>query len=235
MPGLRSDIVNRFLHVGRVRRLAFVGVTAILFVTWWCALTIGTRPESVAACSTVVVLALTCAAVESRRLFLAQAATTVASLALAAHPTGIVALAPLLLSVPAFWKIARERIPSWRAINWLGLGRRSRWICRPIRWFLGRIPERRLDVPGPVYSRRETTDLGNEFARYQMLLEDNAMGTYVKRAVVLVSLTALIWFIALWIWDRSRGLGTVSRSAALRGWSFGLGFILIWITTVGAG
>ncbi|MGH3978557.1 MAG: arabinosyltransferase domain-containing protein, partial [Pseudonocardiaceae bacterium] len=69
----------------------------------------------------------------------------------------------------------------------------------------------------------------SEYARYGLLLAQIAMGSYAKRAAVLVALVALVWFVAVWSAARARDVAVPQR-LALAGWSLGLGFLLLWPT-----
>nr|WP_284231107.1 arabinosyltransferase domain-containing protein [Arenivirga flava] len=98
--------VRSYVHLEGALQIVLVGLAGIVFVAWWSAFNIGTRPESVASLATILAVLLISRAIERSRLLPAFGAVVVASLAFTAHPTGVVAFAPLLLSVPALWRIA---------------------------------------------------------------------------------------------------------------------------------
>ncbi|MET0734699.1 MAG: arabinosyltransferase domain-containing protein [Microbacterium sp.] len=221
--------VNRFVPVDGWRRVGLFAVAGGVTVVWWCALAIGVRPEAVAATGTVLALILVLTSLRSHRLLPAFGAVAVGSISFAAHPTGIVALAPILLSIVPLWRIAagdglRPGLIRAAAVAAGGVfalvaafhdgslfdaingQRRFAAVERPLNWL-------------------------DEFARYALLLENGPQGSYARRAVVLVALVLVLWFLIIWAWDRRSAVPVLDSSATLMGFSFALGFVLLWITT----
>jgi arabinosyltransferase C len=87
-------------------------LAAVFFLAWWLPYGLGTRPEPFVALGSTLVLALVLAATSRavRRPLLALGlAALVAGLTAAVAPTGLLAAAPVLLSLPGIWVLLRER------------------------------------------------------------------------------------------------------------------------------
>lgn len=219
--------------LGGMRWLLAEGVRLLLAVVtfvWWASYAIGARPEAFVAMATVVVVALLVRAYDARRLVPAALAVAMAAWSFATHPIGIVSAAPLLVSVPMLWRIAREnssiRVAAARTIavasssavallaafndgslyDMITGQRRFSLVEQPLTWV-------------------------NEFRRYGLLFADIPMGSYARRAVVLVGVVLLIWFVVFVLWSRRVGPFADPVPLSLVGWSFAVSFLLMWITT----
>ncbi len=223
--------VRSYVHLEGALQFVLVGLAGTVFVAWWSAFNIGTRPESVASLATILAVLLISRAIERSRLLPAFGAVVVASLAFTAHPTGVVAFAPLLLSVPALWRIASSNGSGLGAAFARTAGVASGGVAALIAAFHdaslydGLSSQRRFAA---VETPRTWVD---ELGRYNFLLEWGPQGSYIKRLLVLVALLLVVWFIVAWVWDRRAAQRTIIAPVALLGWSFALGFVLIWITT----
>ena len=219
------------LEIGHSRRVraAVRGVMAAAFVPWWLGYDMGVRPEAVVAVLTTTVLLLVCSAVRERSLVRAAVAFGLGSLAIACHPTGLVALAPLVVALPWLWTVVTERT-GWlvgRAALVVGVVAPgafaaaaafadSTWydFTRAQQIFLAIAPQ---------------TGWTDEIARYDFLLSDGAMGSYVKRITVLLALLALAWSLVLVVAARARRT-PLPRGYELVAAATALGFLLLWVT-----
>lgn len=214
---------------GRGRAIALHAVVAVAFVAWWLPYDVGVRAEAVVATSVIASLLCLRVALERDRWFLAGLAVAVASFGATAAPTGFVALAPLLVLLPAVWRQLAEvgslprRIATLVAlaspgalVSVLAFADGSlRDFVRAQQIFLG------MQAQETWYS---------EIVRWSYLLDDGGpMGSYAKRYPVLLGVLALGCLLALVALAGGRGLRLPPRFAAA-GWTLLLGFALLWLT-----
>ncbi len=203
---------------------------AVVSLVWWGAYTIGARPEPVAAMAAVAVVALLARSHRTRRLLPAALAVAFAAVAFAAHPIGIVAAAPLVVSIPMLWRIARADSTLATAVARTVAVGSAAAIALVLAFGDGTLADmltgskRFALVEGPL------TWL-DEWRRYGLLLADIPMGSYARRSVVLVGLVLLVWFIVFAFWSRRVAPYANPVPLSLIGWSFGFSFVLMWITT----
>lgn len=240
VPALLLGVVAWFLTRAllnemrqRGRRIATEGVNLVLaavFVVWWCAYSMGARPEPVAATATVLVIWAMVRAHRNRALLPAALGVAVSALAFAAHPIGIVSAAPLLVSLPALWRIARERSTLFAAVGRTVAVASASSVALIAAFADGSLYDM-LSGQQRFSLVEIPLDWTDEISRYGLLLGDIPMGSYAKRAVVLVGLVLLVWFVAYAAWSRSAGVFFRPVPLGLVGWSFALSFVLMWITT----
>jgi len=209
------------------RRWIVRATLAVVFLTWWLPQDMGVRPETVVAgCALGALLAVT-VAVEQHRLVPAAVGMGVAALGFAAHPTGFVTLAPLLACAPALWSLVRSG-------SLLDTAGRLACVLAPgavasiagfadgsLRGFLG--------SQQVFLGIQDQESWYTEYVRYGYLLAQVPMGSYAKRASVLVALVALVWFVALLAAARARRV-VVPQRLVWAGTSTGLAFLLLWLT-----
>lgn len=233
MVGLGTWAIIR-VFVGRQpdgdhRRQATLRVVlAVVFLAWWLPFNMGVRPEAVVAFLAAGSLLAVVLAVERSRLAWAAVAVGLAGLACACHPTGFVALAPLIVAGPRLLRLVREGggvvRPAARMAAVLSTG----GVAAAAAF---------ADCTYYDFSRGQQIFLGiqdqndwrDEFQRYNFLLSDIPMGSYAKRAAVLVALLALGWFAVLSVAARVQGTA-LPPSTTLAGWATGLSFLLLWLT-----
>ena len=209
------------------RRWIVRATLAAVFLTWWLPQNMGVRPEVVVAVCALGALLASTVAVERRRLVLAAVGVGVAALGFAAHPTGFVALAPLLACAPALWSLVR----SGSLVDTAG---RLACVLAPgaIASIAGFADGSLRDFLGSqevFLSIQDQESWYTEYVRYGYLLAQNPMGSYAKRAAVLVALVALVWFVVLLAAARARRV-VVPQRLVWAGASTGLGFLLLWLT-----
>lgn len=210
---------------GPVTRL----VLGAAFLAWWLPLDMGVRPEGVVALCGIGTLLAVVTAVERRRVALVWLAVLVAGTGFTAHPTGFTALAPLIAGLPAIWLLLREHAP-----NRLTLLARVACVMAP-----GTITAVTGFADGSLHDFIRSQEIFNsiqpqetwysEWIRWAFLLNDIAMGSYAKRAGVLVCVLALAWFVLLVFGARLRRIPVPYR-LWLSGWSVLAAFLLLWFT-----
>lgn len=85
---------------------------ASIFLCFWMPYNNGIRPEPIIAMGAIVAWACFERAIETRRLFPAALGVLTAALSLAAGPTGLMAVAALLASLPPLLRILTDHIPT---------------------------------------------------------------------------------------------------------------------------
>ena len=208
-------------------RLGRHAVVALLFSMAWLPYSLGVRPES--AVALLAVLSLGAVVIARKRLSLAWFAGSllISGIAITCHPTGVVALAPWLLSIPVMWSLVRT------TNLWSTLARAAGLIA----------PAAFSAVPGfldgtlndfmrsaEIFEDSPNAEWYDEVLRYEFLLGNGAMGAYAKRITVLVALVTLLWFAVLQLSSGARRRRAFPPLMALTGWSLALALLLLWIT-----
>lgn len=227
---LASRMLDRAVSFDRPRSAWLAhGLLAVIFCTWWGTFAIAARPEGIESSATVIVLALLLRADRTKSLLLAALAAGIAGFSFAAHPTGAVAFGPVLLFIPRLWAIARE------GSTVLGASIRTLAIIASGAWVLiagfadGTLSD--LQTAQARFAAVETPmNWTNELNRYGFLLSMSPQGNYAKRAVVLVTLVLLVWFLVAWVASRLLRRNPMNLTASMIGWSTGLSFIALWIS-----
>ncbi len=213
----------------RLHRLVRHGVVAIVFAAAFLPYGIGVRPESISA--VFAVLSLGAVVVARRRASLAwyAGALLIAGIGVTCHPTGLVALAPWLLSISAMWPLIRST-GAWRTLS-VAAGVLGPAALAAVPAFLdGSL--RDFTYSQEIYQRLwPQEDWYSEWLRYSFLLNEGiAMGSYAKRLIVLVAIAVFIWFAVLQLAAGGRRRRAFPPLVALTGWSFGLALLLLWPT-----
>ncbi len=238
LPALAAGIVTWFaLHayVNRAATSVSAGATrwagpvlAVSFLAWWLPYCMGVRPETLAAMCAALSMVVVAKAVETRRLSLAALSTGIAGVAVAAHPTGFVALAPLLVAAPTLWRQQRAQHGKTGAMV-----RTLAVVAAGSPAVIGAFGDGTWHdyVAGQARFQAVETPLNwtNEILRYEYLLSDGPMGSYAKRLPVLLALTLLLWFLVLHVSAR------VARTPLPWRTSFAAlcltaSFLLLWLT-----
>lgn len=202
-------------------------VLAVTFLIWFLPHGMGVRPEPiVAVCATGALVAIA-AAIDRRSLTLAALAVGVASIGFATHTTGFVVLAPLVAALPALWRLVRVDL------KWITLARAVVVVApaalASVLPFADGSLNDFVQAQEIFLASQDSESWYTEYIRYYFLLSDIPMGNYAKRAAVLLSLVALIWFVILIVAAKARQLPVPMR-LQLSGWSLGLAFLLLWLT-----
>ncbi len=215
-------------------RLATV-LAAVCFLAWWLPFNTGVRPEPWVALGSVTVLALLLrgtAPTARRPLLLIGAAALVAGVCLSVTPSGVIALAPVLVLLPRIWRTVRgvDDVP-----------RSSWWTTAGVATLLAGLASSGLVVMfadqswhGVAKATELHTAIGpnlhwyEESTRYGFLLGGGAQGTATKRLAVLLTIAVLLLVVPL----LARRLPTLREFPAvhLLTGSMALTFALLFIT-----
>ena len=237
LAGIAAWFVSRHLleravvRLSRRARLWARGLLALTFLIWWLSYTIGSRPEILGSLGGVIVLALVLRSRDRSTLLPAAIAALVAGLAFAAHPTGIVAFAPLLLGIPGFWRLASEGgsrlAAAARTMAVLSVGSVALFAA-----FADATLSDALTGPKRFAAVETPLTWLDEWSRYALLMNDIPMGSYAKRSVVLLALVLLVWWVATYAASRMspRAARLIPAPLELAGWGLALSFVLLWIT-----
>lgn len=212
---------------GRGGAMVLQGVLAATFLGWWMPQNMGFRPEAVVALFAAGALVAVLAAVERRSLLLAAVAVGLGSLGFTAHPTGVIALAPLVAAAPALWPLIRGR-------SLLATAARLMCVLAPVAvaalagFADGSLRDftRSQEI---FLSVQDQDSWYDEYIRYGFLLGESAMGNYAKRAAVLLALVGLVWFTVLIAAARARRVAVPPR-LAISGWALAVALLLLWLT-----
>jgi len=237
IAGIAAWFVTRHLLERAVVRLSrrartwSRGLLALTFLIWWLSYTIGSRPEILGSLGGVIVVALVLRSRDRSTLLPAAIAALVAGLAFAAHPTGVVAFAPLLLGIPGFWRLAYQGgsrlVAVARTVAVLSVGSVALFAA-----FADATLSDALTGPKRFAAVETPLTWLNEWNRYEFLMRDIPMGSYAKRSVVLLALVLLVWWVAMYAATRlvPRAARLVPAPLVLGGWSLALSLVLLWIT-----
>ncbi|MGK5113035.1 arabinosyltransferase domain-containing protein [Geodermatophilus sp. CPCC 205506] len=205
-----------------------VVVLATVFLAWWLPYGMGVRPEAVVGVLALAVLAGILAGLRRRRLLPVALAVGAAGLAVAGHPTGFVALAPLVAALPRLARLVREDAAG------SGVAARVALLLAP-----GAFAAVAAFADGSLYDFRrgqeiflsiqEQNSWYDEWQRYGFLLNEIPMGSYARRAAVLAGIAALLWFLVLSVAARASGL-RIPATLLLAGQSLAAALLLLWLT-----
>jgi len=203
-------------------------VLAVTFWAAWAPFSMGVRPEAVGAATSALVLLLVLVTAQTGRLLPMSGAVLLVSASLAAHPTGAVALAPLLAGSALV-------LPPLLAGRGLVEGlRRTVLVVVPgaVAVALG-FADGTLDdfVSNRALFAATEESLGwtDEVRRYGLLLADIPMGAFAKRTAVLLGLVAVAWAVVL-VAALGRSPRRAPRLLHLVTWSALLAHVALWVT-----
>jgi len=198
--------------LGRVARRPLVpSAVAAAHLLWWLPYGMTLRPEPLIALGSAAVLVLAEWARRRRSVGVLAAATAVAALTVTASPTGLVAAAPLVLSLPWLWRWWRVADLRDRAAAALLMGAAAS-IVIPVAFAdatLGDVLES-VAVHRWYYRQYAWYD---EYLPYANLLVADERGAWGKRLPVLLTLGMLL-AVAL---GAGRRAGTAGRGGRLLG------------------
>ena len=237
LPSLLLGIVSWLLisrellpRLGQqVRRSAAAGwAAAMVFLMFWLPYNNGLRPEPVAVVAGLVALCAVERAVATRRLTPLAWGLLAAGFALAATPTGLMALAPFLAAARPLIRLLTQRV---RAVGFLPVlapivaaGVAVLVVIFADQSYAAVAEASRLRfLLGPNYSWFQ------ELLRYQQLFAPSADGSLARRAPVLLLFLGLVTcLVVLLRRDRIRG-AALGPSQRLIGSSL-LGFLVLFLT-----
>lgn len=202
---------------------------AVVFLAWWLPQDMGVRPEAMVALAGMATAAAVLRALGRQSLLWAGVAVLTATVGLVCHPTGFVALAPLLAALPRLERLVSDRHPlstAARTLRVLAPGA----IAGVVAFGDGTLRDftRGQQIFLAAQDQEGWTD---KYKRYTFLLQDDFMGAYAKRLPVLVALLALA--LALWLLlaaalkGRGRPVPYLIHFSAV---TVLLSFALLWLT-----
>ena len=177
--------------------------TAVAFLMFFIAFNNGTRPEPIIAVFSLLTWVSFERAIATHRLLPAALGTLLATLALGAGPTGLMAVAAVLVSLSALIRIAVRRLPWLGAEKGASRGKVIRGMLAQIAPFLAAGTAILVGVFGDqTFSTvREAiavrSDRGpslswyQEYVRYTSLLEQSTDGSFARRFIVLMMIFSL--------------------------------------------
>ncbi|MGY1746340.1 arabinosyltransferase domain-containing protein [Blastococcus sp. SYSU D00695] len=214
--------------VARARRgrPAVLLLLAASFLAWWLPFGMGVRPEAVVGLLAGAALLGVLTGLRTGRLLPVGLAVAAAGLAAACHPTGLVALAPFLAALPPLVRLVGSGRTLLRRLT------RAVLVVAP-----GAVASVAAFADGSLHDflRGQQVFLSiapqntwwEEYQRYSALLGNGPMGSYAKRAAVLLALVCLVWFLVLAVAARARGV-RLPPALVLSAQSLALAFLLLW-------
>ncbi|GAB3199831.1 hypothetical protein GCM10027261_30480 [Geodermatophilus arenarius] len=201
---------------------------AAAFLAWWLPYGIGVRPEAVVGVLALATLVAVAAALRTGRLLPVGLAFGAAGLAVACHPTGFVALAPLVATLPRLARLVaagRGRAEAaGRTLLVLAPGAFA--VCAA--FADGTLNDFRRGQEIFLSIQRQDAWY-DEWQRYAFLFQSIPMGSYARRTAVLAGIVALLWFLVLAVAARARDV-RVPPTLLLAGGSLGAALLLLWFT-----
>ncbi len=209
-------------------------VTALLalaFATAWTPYDMGVRPEVLSAAGSALALTGVLTALRTGRRLPLALGVVAAALSCAAHPTGAVAVAPLVAATPALWRRLRADRPLATLARVLtviapgAMATAAGFADGTLRDF-----QRGREVFRAV---EEPLTWTQEIRRYEFLLNsDIPMGAYAKRTAVLLALLGVALALLLAAAARARRVSDAVGAAALAttGSATLLAFVALWVT-----
>jgi hypothetical protein len=220
----------RWGRSGRVRGRV-TALLALAFATAWTPYVMGVRPEAISAAASVAVLVGVLTTLRTGRQLPLALAVVAAALSCAAHPTGAVAVAPLLAATPQLWRRLRSDRPLVtlaRLVTVIAPGA----MATAAGFADGTLHDfrRGREVFTAIERPLEWTQ---EIRRYEFLFNQGIpMGAYAKRTVVVLALLAVGLSLLLVAAARARRLAEASGTAALATTATTalLAFVTLWVT-----
>ena len=223
----RSGAVPAVLTRSWRGRLSLNLVLGLALLAWWMPYGMGVRPESMVGFLAVLTLLLVSSGIRRRNVVLLSLAVVSAAMSVVAHPTGFVALAPLLAGLPQAIPVLREGSTPLRALARAVVVIAPGAIAGVASFGDGSFNDFRRGQE-IFLSIQEQNDWYDEYQRYSLLFNQIPMGSYAKRAAVVLGIVCLLWFAVLGA--ASRRSGRVSPQLRLAAQSLALAYLLLWIT-----
>lgn len=212
----------------RLRPVLVQAVLAASFLAWWLPYAMGVRPEAAVGLLAAGTLLSVTIAIERSELRWAALGVALAGLAVTCHPTGFVALGPLIVGFRGILRVLRIgggwRKPLVRIVAVLSAGAVASAAAFADGSFYDFVRSQQIFL-----AIQNQNDWRDEIQRYSFLLSNDPMGSYAKRVAVLVGLLVLAWFAVLSVAARVNKVELATRTT-LAGWSLGLAFLLMWLT-----
>jgi len=222
-----ADFLPKAIRTSSWGDLIVAATLSVTFLAWWLPFDMGVRPEGIVALLSAAVLILVYSSMRRQRLFPLGLASAFAALSIVCHPTGFIALAPLIAGLPFWWPIIRARTRGMTTRNIIGVLAPA-GLASAVAFGDGSLHDF-LHGQDIFLSRFEQTQWYQEYFRYALLLMADPQGNYAKRAPVLLGIACLVWFAVLFAVSRGRRI-QFSPVLQLVGSSLALALVLFWIT-----
>ena len=216
-----------------------VWLLALVYAAASAPFVMGVRPEGVVAALSAWTLVGVLTALRSRRLLPLALAVVLAAFSCASHPTGLVAIAPLVAFLPRTWALVAPGAAA-------GVSRSTGWLRALVVIAPGAMASAGGFADGTLFDyqegRRVFTAIEeplrwtDEYVRYSFLLNPNIpMGAYAKRTTVLVGLLAVLVTLLLTAAARRRGpggagAGVLPAELGALGATGLVAYLALWIT-----
>ncbi|GAA1473511.1 putative arabinosyltransferase C [Corynebacterium felinum] len=222
---LSREVLPR-LGAGIESRKAAQWTCALMFLAFWLPYNNGLRPEPIIALGTLVAWSCFERAIEHKRLAPAAVGGIVAAFTLACGPTGLMAVAALLVSISTLVRIMRLRLPS------LGIDASSTRARIFGAWVVLLAPfaaagtavfvavfgdQTLMTVLESIHVRGEkgpSLKWFQEWVRYEVLFQQTVDGSFARRFAVLFALVAVVLVFASML--RNGKVPGSNRGPALR-------------------
>jgi hypothetical protein len=165
------------------------------FLAWWLPYGMGVRPEAIVGLLALVSLSAVMTALRTRRLVPVAIAVCAAAFALGCHPTGFVAFGPLLVALPRLVRLVWSGRPRGDGLVRTALVLAPAGLMSAAAFADGSLNDF-LRGQAIFLSIQPQDSWEDEYQRYGFLLSPNPMGSYARRAAVLLGIAALVWFLA---------------------------------------
>ena len=222
-PGALPGVLTR----SRRGRASLTLVLGLAVLAWWLPYGMGVRPEAAVGFLAVATLLAVSSGIRRASLPLLMVAVVTAAMSVVAHPTGFVALGPLLAGLPRMIGVVRQGVPAARA--WI----RGLAVVAP-----GAVAGVAAMGDGSLndffrgqqifLSIQAQNDWYDEYQRWNFLFSPIAMGSYAKRTAVVLAVVCLVWFGLLAAASRRRTV--ISPQLLLAAQSLTIAFALLWLT-----
>ncbi len=201
---------------------------AAAFLAWWMPYGIGVRPEAVVGVLALATLTGVLSGLRRGTLLPVALAVGTAGMAVTAHPTGFVALGPLLVALPRLARLVsagatRAQVATRTALLLApgGFAAVAAFADGTLRDF--------LHGQAIFLSVQDQSSWSDEWQRYAFLFSDIPMGAYARRAAVVVALATLPWALVALVAARARGARLPVPLVVSTG-ALGAALVLLWIT-----
>lgn len=216
-----------------------VWLLALVYAAASAPFVMGVRPEGVVAALSAWTLVGVLTALRTRRLLPLSFAVVLAAFSCASHPTGLVAVAPLVAFLPRIWALVAPGAAA-------GVSRLAGWLRALVVIAPGAMASAGGFADGTLFDYQEGRRIftaieeplrwTDEYVRYSFLLNPNIpMGAYAKRTTVLVGLLAVLATLLLNAAARRRGpggtgAGVLPAELGALGATGLVAYLALWIT-----
>ncbi|MGY1794130.1 arabinosyltransferase domain-containing protein [Geodermatophilus sp. SYSU D00525] len=201
---------------------------AAAFLAWWLPYGVGVRPEAVVGVLALATLTGVLSGLRRRRLLPVALAVGTAGLGVACHPTGFVALAPLVAALPRLAALVAEGRTRAEVVT------RTAQLLAPgafaaVAAFADGTLRDFVRGQEIFLAAQDQSSWYDEWQRYAFLFSDIPMGAYARRGAVVLALAALPWALVVLVAARGRDV-RVPLALGLSTATFGAALLLLWLT-----